>query len=76
MCVALSIGAQRHLLAAAAAGQQADADFDQSGSTARREAGERAACRVISVPPPRLMPNGATTTGLGENLMACVMFWN
>ena len=22
------------------------------------------------------MPNGATTTGFGENLMACVMFWN
>ena len=22
------------------------------------------------------MPNGATTTGLDENLMACVMFWN
>src|SRR5208283_2051590 len=30
----------------------------------------------ISQPPPRVSPKGALTTGLGENLMACVMPWN
>ena len=31
----------------------------------------RAACSAISAPPPRQNPNGATTTGRGQNLMAC-----
>src|SRR5579864_9216576 len=35
-----------------------------------------AACMEISVPPARHSPNGAETTGLGENLMACVIPWN
>src|SRR5246127_1168487 len=35
-----------------------------------------AACKEISVPPPRHSPNGADTTGLEENLMACVIPWN
>ena len=69
-------GAEGHLLAAAAAGQQADADFDESGielCVRLASVGVQGdlACRRRGV-----MPKGATTTGLSENLMACVMFWN
>ena len=36
----------------------------------------RAAWSAISAPPPRQKPNGAATTGRGQNLMAAVMRWN
>ena len=35
----------------------------------------RAACRQISAPPPSVSPNGATTTGRGQNLIAAVICW-
>ncbi len=34
-----------------------------------------AECSEISVPPPRVKPKGAATTGFGENLIAWVMPW-
>ena len=68
--------AQQHLLAAAAAGQQTDADFDQSDVEFGVRLAGGSVQRDLAVPPPRHSPKGATTTGLGENLMACVMPWN
>ena len=68
-------GAQRHLFAATAAGEQSDADLDQSHVELGVRLARGRSAATISHPPPSAMPNGATTTGFGENLMSCVMLW-
>ena len=69
------VGAQRHLLGAAAAGQQADARLDQAHVRLGRGADARAV-QAISQPPPRVRPKGATTTGMSAYLSAMLAFWN